>query len=138
MAFKSEKLEVWQLAVAYTDGIYAIAEQLPRSEDLNLKSQMTRAANSVALNIAEGSSGQTDHEQARFAGYAIRSLIEVIGCLHLIRQRGYSGDGTLLRGAYQEGGRLFARLPAFRSAVRGKTSPRIQEDPPDYDPELPF
>jgi four helix bundle protein len=75
MPFKFEKLEVWQLALDYIGLIYEIAEQLPRSEEYNLKSQITRVATSVALNIAEGSTGQTDAEQARFVGLAIRSLL---------------------------------------------------------------
>lgn len=37
MSYKFERLEVWQLAVEYTDLIYDIAEQLPRSEEYNLK-----------------------------------------------------------------------------------------------------
>jgi four helix bundle protein len=54
MAYKFERLEVWGLALEYTDMIYAIAGRLPRSEEYNLKSQVVRAATSVALNIAEG------------------------------------------------------------------------------------
>jgi four helix bundle protein len=68
MAYKFERLEVWGLALEYTDMIYGIADQLPRSEEYNLKSQVVRAATSVALNIAEGSTGQSDAEQARFVG----------------------------------------------------------------------
>lgn len=70
MPFKFEKLEVWQLALDYIDITYEIAGQLPRSEEYNLKSQILRAATSVALNIAEGSTSQTDVEQARFLGLA--------------------------------------------------------------------
>ncbi|NIV33597.1 MAG: four helix bundle protein, partial [Anaerolineae bacterium] len=73
MPFKFEKLEVWQLSLEYVDMVYEIAGQLPRSEEYNLKSQMIRAATSVSLNIAEGSTGQTDAEQARFLGLAVRS-----------------------------------------------------------------
>jgi four helix bundle protein len=54
MAFKFEKLEVWAEAVAYIDLVYTLVEQLPKSEEYNLKSQFVRAATSVALNIAEG------------------------------------------------------------------------------------
>jgi len=94
MAFKFEKLEVWQLALDYLDLIYQIAGQLPRSEEYNLKSQMIRAATSVALNIAEGSTGQTDAEQARFLGLAIRSLLETVACQHIISRRKYLQDQT--------------------------------------------
>ena len=66
MPFKFENLEVWQLALDYIDLMYQIAQQLPREENFNLKSQLRRAATSIALNIAESSTGQTDKQQARF------------------------------------------------------------------------
>ncbi len=84
MAYKFEQLDVWQLALDYIDLVYKIAASLPRSEEYNLKSQITRAATSVALNIAEGSQGQSDAEQARFFGMAIRSLIEIVACQQII------------------------------------------------------
>jgi four helix bundle protein len=56
----------------YIDFIYELASKLPCSEEYNLKSQITCAATSIALNIAEGSTDQTDVEQARFLGMAIR------------------------------------------------------------------
>ena len=66
MPYRFERLEVWKLALDYIDQIYELSANLPRSEDYNLKSQIIRAAISVALNIAEGSQGQSDAEQARF------------------------------------------------------------------------
>lgn len=99
MPFKFEKLEVWQLALDYVDLIYGIANQLPHSEEYNLKSQITRAATSVALNIAEGSTSQTNPEQARFIGPAIRSLLETVACQHIISRREYMSDKAKLRHA---------------------------------------
>lgn len=52
MAFKFEKLEVWKLALEYLDLIYEVADLLPKSEDFNLRSQITRAGTSVSLTIA--------------------------------------------------------------------------------------
>ena len=121
MPFKFEKLEVWQLSLGYIDLIYQIANQLPQSEQYNLKSQMTRAATSISLNIAEGSTGQTDAEQARFLGMAIRSLLETVACQHLISRRGYLDDLTSLRQAYRQAEILVAKLHAMRSAVHGRT-----------------
>ncbi len=117
MPFKFEKLEVWQLALEYADQLYAIAGQLPRAEDYNLRSQITRAATSVALNIAEGSTGQTDDEQSRFLGLAIRSLIETVACQHLIHRRQFLPDPTPLRHAYVAAESLVARLHAMRRAI---------------------
>ncbi|MEO7911624.1 MAG: four helix bundle protein, partial [Roseiflexaceae bacterium] len=94
---KFEKLEVWQLAIEYTDLCYLLAEQMPKREEYNLVSQLRRAAVSVALNIAEGSTGQSDAEQARFLGMALRSLIETVACQHLINRRKYLDDISLLR-----------------------------------------
>jgi four helix bundle protein len=53
MSFKFEKLEVWQMAINYADLVYEMADKLPDHEKFNLKSQITRAATSVALNIAK-------------------------------------------------------------------------------------
>jgi four helix bundle protein len=76
MPFKFEKLEVWDLSLEYVDEVYSLSSNLPVDENYNLKSQIRRAATSISLNIAEGSTGQTNPEQNRFLGYALRSLIE--------------------------------------------------------------
>ena len=87
--FKFEKLRVYQLALDYIDVVYDVAEKLPRSEDFNLTSQLKRAATSIALNISEGSAGQSDPEQGRFLSMAIRSLLETVACRHIIERRKY-------------------------------------------------
>lgn len=129
MPYKFEQLEVWQLALEYTDLIYTLAEQLPASEKFNLQSQMTRAATSIALNIAEGSTSQSDAEQKRFLSYAIRSLLETVACQHLIHRRAYIADKENLRKAYQASERLFAKLQAFRRALDGHN---VGEEAADY------
>ena len=137
MTYKIEQLEVWQLALEYSDLIYAIAEKLPRSEDFNLRSQITRATVSIALNIAEGSTSQSDAEQARFLGLAIRSLVETVACQRLIHRRGYFSDPNSLRHAYRSSEKLFAKLQAFRTTLRADT---LREDPAQYqiDNDTPF
>jgi four helix bundle protein len=140
MAYKFERLEVWQLALEYTDLIYVIAEQLPRSEEYNLKSQMVRAATSIALNIAEGSTSQSNAEQSRFLGFAVRSLIEIVACQHMINRRQYLKDPKPLRNAYQFSEKLFAKLQAFRSSLTPNTGSTIHEEasPYEYDSGTPF
>jgi len=54
MPYKFQKLEIYRLALDYISLIYELAEKLPSTEKFNLKSQITRAATSIALNIAEG------------------------------------------------------------------------------------
>ncbi len=132
MVFKFEQLEVWRLSLDYIDLIYVIASQLPRSEEYNLKSQITRAATSVALNIAEGSTGQTDAEQARFLGLAIRSVLETVACQHIINRRDFIQDRAPLRQAYGDASKLVKKLQAMRNTV----SPQqiwLREEALDYE-----
>ncbi len=140
MAYKFERLEVWQLALEYVDLIYVIAQQLPRSEDFNLKSQIIRAATGIVLNIAEGSTSQSDAEQARFLGLAIRSLVETVACQHLIDRRHYLQDPELLRNAYRFSEKLFTKLQAFRSSLTHKSNLNIREEPEiyEYTDDTPF
>ena len=139
--YKFEKLEIWRLALEYVDLIYDIADQLPRSEEYNLKSQVRRAATSIALNIAEGSTGQTDAEQARFLGLALRSLIETVACQHLISRRGYMEKSDMLRKAYRESQSLAQKIQAMRNAI-APGRPWVREAEGEYgvgtDDEVPF
>ncbi|MCX6318928.1 MAG: four helix bundle protein [Bacteroidetes bacterium] len=89
MAFKFEKLLVWQKAVDLADEVNQVVKKFPREELFVLTSQMRRAADSVSLNIAEGSTGQSNQEFSRFLGYALRSNVEVVACIHLAQRRGY-------------------------------------------------
>ena len=131
MPYKFEKLGVWQAAVEYIDLIYLLAEELPKSEEYNLKSQIIRAATSVALNIAEGSTGQSDAEQARFLGMAIRSLVETVACQHFIRRRKYLTDTKMLDEAYAKSNDLARQLQAFRKSLM-KNSKNIREENEPY------
>ena len=125
-------MDVWKLALDYLDLIYKLAENLPRNEEYNLKSQITRAATSIALNIAEGSQGQSDAEQARFLGMSIRSLVETVACQEIIRRRRYFQDETLLNAAYENSQTLARKLQSFRKSISPyqvrEASPLYEED----------
>jgi lipopolysaccharide transport system permease protein len=92
MSYKFQKLEIYQLALDYLDLLYELSARLPRSEEYNLKSQTPRAGTSIVLNIAEGSTSQTDPEQSRFLAMALRSLIETVACQDVIERRKYLSD----------------------------------------------
>ena len=116
MTYKFEKLEIYQLALDYLDQIDALADKLPRNEEYNLRPQMIRAATSIVLNIAEGSTGQTDPEQSRFLAIALRSLIETVACQHIIERRQYLGIQEL-EASYEIGHKLFSKIQAMRKAL---------------------
>ncbi len=92
MAFKFEKLIVWQKAVDLSYDINELTHSFPKEELFILTSQIKRAADSVSLNIAEGSTGQSNAEFNKFLGYALRSDIEVVSCLYLARKRNLIND----------------------------------------------
>jgi four helix bundle protein len=89
MPLKFEKLVVWQLSVDLSEKIHNLCKSFPKEELYVLTAQIKRAADSVSLNIAEGSIGQSNDEFKRFLGYSIRSGAEVVGCLYLAKRREY-------------------------------------------------
>lgn len=87
MAFKFEKLIVWQKALELSSVVHEVILKFPKDELYILTSQLKRAADSVSLNIAEESTGQTNPEFNRFLGIAMRSDIEVVGCIYIAQKR---------------------------------------------------
>jgi four helix bundle protein len=115
--YKFQKLDVYRLALEYLDRVYEVAEILPESEKFNLSQQLTTAGGSIVLNIAEGSTGQSNAEQNRFLGLAIRSYIETVACFDIINRRNYLSSESLTE-MRDLGHKLFVRLQAFRKALR--------------------
>lgn len=66
MAFKFEKLRVWQLSMDYAEIINNLALHFPEIKKFNLSSQIRRAADSASLNNAEGSVGQSNPDLKDF------------------------------------------------------------------------
>lgn len=87
MAFQFEKLQIWDRALSLTEAVDKVASRFPKKEDFVPGSQIKRAADSSALNIAEGSQGQSKAEFNRFPGIALRSCIEVVACIFIARKR---------------------------------------------------
>lgn len=117
MAFKFEKLIIWQLAIDMSDDVDKLTQTFPNHEQFVLTSQMKRAADSISLNIAEGSTGQTNPEQSRFIGYAQRSALEVVNCLFLGRRRGYISD-TQFNTLYERSAKLISKIQAFKNSLK--------------------
>lgn len=117
MSFKFEKIKTWQMAMDFGENVNTLSNKLPDREKYNLTSQVRRAADSIALNIAEGSIGQSDGELARFLGYSIRSLAEVITCLYKARKRSYLAENEFKQ-LYDEAYQLMNMLAGFRTRIK--------------------
>jgi four helix bundle protein len=87
MKFKFENILIWQRAMEIGEEVNLVSEKFPNKVIYNLSSQIRRAVNSVALNILEGSIGQTNPKFKRFMGYSIKSLAEVVTCIHKAKKK---------------------------------------------------
>lgn len=117
MEFKFEKLIIWQKAMDLGEEINILIDKFPAKELYNLSSQSRRAVDSIALNISEGSIGQTNPEFKKFMGYAIRSLAEVVTCLHKAKRRSYISESEFLH-FYNFSYNLMNMMIAFTNNIK--------------------
>ncbi len=90
-----ERLDVWQVSRAFVKEVYRLLAQFPDFEMYNLTNQMRRAAVSISLNIAEGTSRNSLKEQSRFSEVAYGSLLEVYCSLLIAKDLGYIDENDL-------------------------------------------
>ena len=112
MAFKFENLKIWQLALELAGEISDMVKGFPKDELFILTSQIKRAADSVVLNITEGSTLHSNAEFKRFLLMANRSALEVISCLYLSKQRKYINE-VMFREKYDKYEKLIAMTQAL-------------------------
>lgn len=117
MSFKFENLIIWQKAMELGEDINVMTEKFPSKELYNLSSQIRRAADSIALNISEGSIVQSGPEYRRFLGYSIRSLAEVVTCVHKAKRRNYILKEEFDK-FYDFSFNLMNMMIAFRSKIK--------------------
>ncbi|WP_442795118.1 four helix bundle protein [Pelobium manganitolerans] len=88
-----KKLEVWKRSHELNMFIKkSIATKLPLEEKYELKSQLTRAALSIPLNIVEGCGRFTDKDFAHFLDNALGSVNEVDYCALCAMELRYISD----------------------------------------------
>jgi len=87
-----KRLEVWKKAIELTVLIYKITDSFPELERFGLISQMRRAVNSIASNIAEGAARQTKKEFAQFLHNAQGSLSELDTQNIIAKRLGYLSE----------------------------------------------
>jgi four helix bundle protein len=85
--FEFERLEVFQVALEAIVLLDELAAELPNGRGY-MRDQLRRAANSIALNIAEGAGEFAPAEKARFYRIARRSATECAGQLLVARRLG--------------------------------------------------
>jgi len=86
MSFKFEELRVYQEAILFSNSIYKLSIQWPSQYRYNLTDQLIRAALSIPLNIAEGSS-RTSKDFQHFLSIARGSCYECIALITIAHQQ---------------------------------------------------
>ncbi|WP_439479586.1 four helix bundle protein [Chryseobacterium aquaticum] len=116
MSFRFEKLIIWQDSMNFGENIFQMTHGFPKDELYNLTSQIRRAADSIALNISEGSILQSNAEFKRFLGYSIRSIAEVVTCLYKAKNRKYLSEAQFLE-IYNFAYKIMNHIIAFRNKL---------------------
>ena len=80
-----KRLEIWRRAHALAIALYELSADYGRLRYGNLRSQLVKAADSIATNIAEGCGTESNREFARFLDISIKSASETEN--HLISAR---------------------------------------------------
>ena len=104
-------------SIGFGEEVNEITKHFPEKEKFNLTSQIMRAVDSVALNISEGSIGQSNPENRKYIGYAIRSLAEVVTCLHKAKRRNYISE-ELFTNQYEYCYNLMNMMIAFKGRIK--------------------
>ena len=117
MKFKFESLIIWQKSMELGEDINKLSDKFPKKEIYNLSSQIRRAVDSIALNISEGSIGQSNPEFKKFIGYSIRSLAEVVTCLHKAKRREYIIEQKFNK-YYNDSFNLMNMMIAFKRNIK--------------------
>ncbi len=89
-----EQLRVWQESMDIVDEIYTLTGIGNLAKDLDLRSQMKRAAISIPSNIAEGDELDTNKQAIRHFYIARGSSAELRTQITIARRQGYIATDT--------------------------------------------
>ncbi|MBO3097249.1 four helix bundle protein [Gelidibacter pelagius] len=112
--FKFEDLQVYQKAMDFGEVVDVIVKKFPAYELYALSSQFRRAADSIALNIAEGYPG-SDAQFVKHINYAIYSANECVSCSTKAKRRLYINFDE-----DEENRKLISELTKMMSSLRKK------------------
>ena len=115
------KLLVYQKSITFTSTARKVLRKFPKEEMFALSSQFRRAADSISLNIAEGSGNDSLKETIKFLGYSIRSAYECLCCVDIAVENGYlqKSESTLVQNFIDE---LIKMLVALQKTILKKSN----------------
>ncbi len=84
--YSFEKLEVWKESKKLVKTVYELTNTFPADEKFGLISQMKRSAISIASNISEGTSRNTNKDKAHFTTMSFSSAMELLNQLIIAQE----------------------------------------------------
>lgn len=131
---KFEDIESWQLARELTKQVYTAALTGAFAKDFALRDQITRAAGSSMLNIAEGFDGRSNAEFVKFLRYSQRSCSEVQSQLYVALDQSYISQEQF-DAIYERAARTHAKVGGF---IRYLLSTTTRNEEPGTKNRKPF
>ena len=117
MAFRFEGLEIFHAAIDFSARVHEAVKKFPTEERFDLASQARRAANSIVLNIAEGSGRGTKKDFSHFLDMAVGSTFETVACFFVARKQSYISQQDLEE-IKRDGEFLSKRINSFKRTLR--------------------
>lgn len=120
--FRFRKFQVYKDSRKFAFEVKTLARiKFPKYELFALTSQLCRAADSIILNIAEGTDRSTDKDFAHFLNDSHTSLNEVIACLDVASDNSYITQDELNNFVIKSAS-LADQLTAFRKNLLNNPS----------------
>lgn len=113
--YSFEKLQVWKEAIELVKSVYKITNTFPSEEKFGLISQLRRCTVSIASNLAEGTSRNTNKDKAHFTTISFSSSMELLNQLIISKELNFinENDYMLLRSKIEK---ITNMLNALRKA----------------------
>lgn len=114
--FRFEKLNIYQEALRLIDLIYRLSKRFPKEEIFGLTNQLRRAAVSIALNIAEGSS-RTRKDFAHFLDLSKGSCFECVAILMICKNQKLINESEY-NNLYEQINKIARMISKFQISLR--------------------
>ena len=95
LTLNHQKLDIYNFSKHFVLESYKLTKVLPAEEKFGMISQIRRAALSVHLNIAEGSSRKSELERKRYFEIARGSIIEIDAAIDIANELDYFNNYDL-------------------------------------------
>jgi four helix bundle protein len=95
LTLNHQKLDIYTFSKSFVLESYKLTKILPPDEKFGMISQIRRAALSVHLNIAEGSSRKSELERKRYYEISRGSIIEIDAAIDIANELGYLNNYDL-------------------------------------------